>query len=127
MNHDLVTDEEIINTSLDKSFVMTEKTFKGQKLNKFSLGHRIILGQVREDSDSTEFFIWSTLFALVNDRAKLISLGWDKAKFRGAVLDWADSFKEEDFTEAVRIVEETFKEIADSRVTTGGGDSDPKQ
>ena len=28
MNHDLVTDEEIINQSLDKSFVMTEKTFK---------------------------------------------------------------------------------------------------
>lgn len=123
---DFIKDEEILNKNLDKTFALGERQFKGQKLNKFTLGHRIILNQVREEQDSTEFFIWSTLFCLVTPREKLVELGWDKNKFRGAVLDWADKFAEEDFVEAVKIVEDVFKEITDSKVTTKEGGGDPK-
>lgn len=123
---DFVKDDEALNKNLDKSFALGERHFKGQKLNKFTLGHRIILNQVREEQDSTEFFIWSTLFCLISPREKLVDLGWDKLNFRNAVLDWADSFVEEDFIEAVKIVEDVFKEITDSKVTTKEGGGDPK-
>jgi len=123
---DFVKDDEVLAKNLDKAFALGERQFKGQKLNKFTLGHRIILNQVREEQDSTEFFIWSTLFCLTTPREKLVELGWDKNKFRGAVLDWADKFVEEDFIEAVKIVEDVFKEITDSKVTTKEGGGDPK-
>lgn len=123
---DFVKDDEILAKNLDKTFALGERQFKGQKLNKFTLGHRIILNQVREEQDSTEFFIWGTLFCLVNQREKLVELGWDKNKFRKAVLDWADKFVEEDFIEAVKIVEDVFREITDSKVTTKEGGGDPK-
>lgn len=123
---DFVKDDEVLAKNLDKTFALGERQFKGQKLNKFTLGHRIILNQVREEQDSTEFFIWGTLFCLVNQREKLVELGWDKNKFRKAVLDWADKFVEEDFIEAVKIVEDVFREITDSKVTTKEGGGDPK-
>jgi len=41
-------------------------------------------------------------------------------------LDWADKFVEEDFIEAVKIVEDVFREINDSKVTTKEGGGDPK-
>lgn len=123
---DFVKDDEVLTKNLDKTFALGERQFKGQKLNKFTLGHRIILNQIREEQDSTEFFIWSTLFCLITPRQKLVELGWDKNKFRGAVLDWADNFVEEDFIEAVKIVEDVFKEITDSKVVTKEGGGDPK-
>lgn len=123
---DFVKDDEVLAKNLDKTFALGERQFKGQKLNKFTLGHRIVLNQIREEQDSTEFFIWSTLFCLITPRQKLVELGWDKNKFRGAVLDWADNFVEEDFIEAVKIVEDVFKEITESKVTTKEGGGDPK-
>jgi hypothetical protein len=125
-NLDFVKDDEVLAKNLDKTFALGERQFKGQKLNKFTLGHRIIINQVREEQDSTEFFIWSTLFCLVTPRNKLIELGWNKNNFRGAVLDWADNFVEQDFIEAVKIVEDVFKEISESKVTTKEGGDDPK-
>ena len=123
---DFIKDDEALGKRLDKAFALEERQFKGEKLNKFTLGHRIILNQIREESDSTEFFIWSTLYCLVTPRARLVELGWDKNKFRGAVLDWADKFVEEDFIEAVKIVEDVFKEISESKVVSDGGGGDPK-
>ena len=126
MNLDLQKDEEILNKALDKSFVINERLFKGQKLNKFSLGTRIVINQIREEIDTTEFFIWSTLFCLVQTRAELVKLAWDKAKFREAVLNWSDDFTEQDFMDGVKIVDEIFGELADARVQTSGGNDSPK-
>jgi hypothetical protein len=126
MNLDLQKDDEILNKSLDKSFVINERSFKGSKLNKFSLGTRIIINQIREESDTTEFFIWSTLYCLVQPRSELVKLAWDKAKFREAVLGWSDDFNEQDFIEGVKIVDEVFNELAEARVQTNGGGGSPK-
>lgn len=125
-NLDFVKDEEVFNKNLDKVFALGERQFKGEKLNKFTLGHRIILNQVREESDSTEFFVWATMFCLVTPRSELIKLGWDKNKFREAVLNWADKFIEQDFIDAVKIIEDVFKEINNSKVVSDGGGGDPK-
>ena len=37
-----------------------------------------------------------------------------------------DKFVEEDFIEAVKIVEDVFKEISESKVVSDGGGGDPK-
>lgn len=126
MNLDLQRDEDILNKALDKSFVVNERMFKGQKVGKFTLGTRIVMNQVREEADTTEFFIWSSLFCLCHTRPELVKLAWDKAKFREAVLNWSDEFTELDFAEGVKIVDEIFSEIADARVQTNGGSDSPK-
>lgn len=123
---DLQKDDEVLNKALDKSFVINERTFKGQRLGKFTLGTRIVVNQIREDSDTTEFFIWSTLYCLTQTRSDLVKLAWDKAKFREAVLDWSDTFVEADFIEGVKIVEEAFNELAEARVQASGGKEPPK-
>jgi len=126
MNLDLQKDEEILNKALDKSFVINERMFKGKKVGKFTLGTRIVMNQIREEADTTEFFIWSSLYCLTHPRSELVKLAWDKAKFREAVLNWSDDFNESDFIEGVKIVDEIFSEIAEARVQTNGGNDSPK-
>jgi hypothetical protein len=126
MNLDLQKDEEILNKALDKSFVINERIFKGNKVGKFTLGTRIVMNQIREEADTTEFFIWSSLYCLTHPRSELVKLAWDKAKFREAVLNWSDEFNEADFIEGVKIVDEIFSEIAEARVQTNGGNDSPK-
>jgi len=126
MNLDLQKDEEILNKALDKSFVINERMFKGNKVGKFTLGTRIVMNQIREEADTTEFFIWSSLYCLTHPRSELVKLAWDKAKFREAVLNWSDEFNEADFIEGVKIVDEIFSEIAEARVQTNGGSDSPK-
>ena len=126
MNLDLQKDEEILNKSLDKSFVINERMFKGSKVGKFTLGKRIVMNQIREEADTTEFFIWSSLYCLTHPRSELVKLAWDKAKFREAVLNWSDEFNEADFVEGVKIVDEIFSEISEARVQTNGGSDSPK-
>jgi hypothetical protein len=126
MNLDLQKDEEILNKALDKSFVINERMFKGNKVGKFTLGTRIVMNQIREEADTTEFFIWSSLYCLTHPRSELVKLAWDKAKFREAVLNWSDEFNEADFIEGVKIVDEIFSEISEARVQTNGGNDSPK-
>lgn len=126
MNLDLQKDEDILNKALDKSFVINERMFKGKKVGKFTLGTRIVMNQIREEADTTEFFIWSSLYCLTHPRSELVKLAWDKAKFREAVLNWSDDFNESDFIEGVKIVDEIFSEIAEARVQTNGGNDSPK-
>lgn len=126
MNLDLQKDEEILNKSLDKSFVINERMFKGIKVGKFTLGTRIVMNQIREEADTTEFFIWSSLYCLTHPRSELVKLAWDKAKFREAVLNWSDEFNEADFVEGVKIVDEIFSEISEARVQTNGDSDSPK-
>ena len=126
MNLDLQKDEEILNKALDKSFVINERMFKGIRVGKFTLGTRIVMNQIREEADTTEFFIWSSLYCLTHPRSELVKLAWDKAKFREAVLNWSDEFNEADFVEGVKIVDEIFSEISEARVQTNGGSDSPK-
>jgi hypothetical protein len=100
--------------------------FKGNKVGKFTLGTRIVMNQIREEADTTEFFIWSSLFCLTHPRSELVKLAWDKAKFRETVLNWSDDFNESDFIEGVKIVDEIFSEISEARVQTNGGNDSPK-
>jgi len=125
---DLVKDDEAIKKDVaDTSFALNQRQFKGQKLNKFTLGHRIVLNQIREPDDSTEFFIWSTVFSLIKSRDEVVDLAWSKAKFRKAVIDWVDTMKQEDFDEAVKLVSSIYEEINGSAVEVLDSDAGDKK
>lgn len=112
---DFIKDEDAIK-STDAPFALNQRSFKGKKLNKFTLGHRIVLNQIREPSDSVEFFIWSTVFSLIKTRDEIVDLAWDKARFRKSVIDWVDGMKQEDFDEAVKLVNSIYEEINNASV-----------
>jgi hypothetical protein len=126
---DFVKDDEALNErGGEASFALNQRTFRGQKLNKFTLGHRIVLNQIREEGDSVEFFIWSTIFSLIKTRQEIVDLAWNKTKFRSAVIDWVDTMKASDFEEAVAIVNSIYEEINGTSVMiTGDADSDKKK
>jgi len=127
-NLDFVNDEEPLKKDFENAaFALNQRQFKGQKLNKFTLGHRIVLNQIREPDDSTEFFIWSTIFSLIKSRDEVVDLAWNKAKFRRAVIDWVDTMKQEDFDEAVKLVSSIYEEINGSAVEVLDSDSSDKK
>jgi len=127
-NLDFVNDEEPLKKDFENAaFALNQRQFKGQKLNKFTLGHRIVLNQIREPDDSTEFFIWSTIFSLIKSRDEVVDLAWNKAKFRRAVIDWVDTMKQEDFDEAVKLVSSIYEEINGSAVEVLSSDPSDKK
>jgi hypothetical protein len=128
-NLDFVNDDQPIKKDIENaSFALNQRQFKGQRLNKFTLGHRIVLNQIREPDDSVEFFIWSTVFSLIKSRDEVINLAWNKARFRKAVIDWVDTMRQEDFDEAVKVVNSIYEEINGSAVEVlDGVDADKKK
>ena len=128
-NLDFVNDDQPIKKDIENaSFALNQRQFKGQRLNKFTLGHRIVLNQIRELDDSVEFFIWSTVFSLIKSRDEVVNLAWNKARFRKAVIDWVDTMRQEDFDEAVKVVNSIYEEINGSVVEVlDGVDADKKK
>jgi len=127
MSDDYKKDDEAIGAKQDSPFALNQRTFKGQKLNKFTLGHRVILSQIREENDSTEFYIWSTVFSLLKDKEEVVALAWNKTKFRKAVIDWIDTLSEKDFEEALNVVNSIYNEIAESRIEVAERDKQEKK
>lgn len=114
---DMVKDDEPIKKDAENaSFALNQRQFKGHRLNKFTLGHRIVLNQIREPNDSVEFFIWSSVFSLIKSRDEIVDLAWDKTRFRKAVIEWVDTMKQEDFDEAVKLINSIYEEINNSSV-----------
>jgi len=127
-NPDLIKDDEALgNKSPESSFALNQRSFKGQRLNKFTLGHRIVLNQIREESDSVEFFIWSTIFSLIKDRQEIVDLAWNKTKFRSAVIDWVDTMNPKDFEDAVSIVNSIYAELNETSAEILDKDDDKKK
>ena len=47
---------------LNATFVSNEKEFMGEKLAPYTEGSRLLLLQVRDDNDSSIYFIWSFIY-----------------------------------------------------------------
>jgi hypothetical protein len=127
MSNEYKKDSEAMGISEDSAFALNQRTFKGQRLNKFTLGHRIILNQVREENDSTQFFVLSTIFTLLKNKDEVIDLAWDKIKFRKAVIEWVDTLDEKDFDEAINVINSIYSEISQSRVEIAEGEKQEKK
>lgn len=98
---------DILNEELDSAFVAPARQFKGEELAPYTEGSRILLSQVRDDSDSGSFFVWSFVYMHIlikKDRKAAIALAWNKDKFRETILDWLSDKTKEDSENAENIV-----------------------
>ena len=91
--------EEALLQELDNSLISPDRYFKDQKLAPYTEGSRLLMLQVRDDSDSAIYFVWSFIYLhilLAEDRKRTIRLAWDKDAFREKLMDWIAEMSEED-------------------------------
>ena len=91
--------EEALLQELDNSLISPDRFFKHQRLAPYTEGSRLLMLQVRDDSDSAIYFVWSFIYLhilLAEDRKKTIRLAWDKDAFREKLMDWIAEMSEDD-------------------------------
>jgi len=91
--------EEALLQELDNSLISPDRFFKDQRLAPYTEGSRLLMLQVRDDSDSAIYFVWSFIYLhilLAEDRKKTIRLAWDKDVFREKLMDWIAEMTEDD-------------------------------
>jgi len=91
--------EEALLQELDNSLISPDRFFKDKRLAPYTEGSRLLMLQVRDDSDSAIYFVWSFIYLhilLAEDRKKTIRLAWDKDAFREKLMDWIAEMTEDD-------------------------------
>ena len=104
---------------LNSSFVSPDREFKGEKLAQYTEGSRLLLMQVRDDGDSSIYFIWSFLYLhilLAKNRKEAIKLAWNKDNFRESLMDWVAEKNEKDRDEATLLVSKIIEEANKGQV-----------
>ncbi len=104
---------------LDDVFVKPDRVFNKQKLAPYTEGSRLLMLQVRDDSDSAIYFVWSFIYLhilLAEDRKKTIRLAWDKDAFREKLMDWIAEMSEDDRTTASIMCSAILSEANKARV-----------
>jgi hypothetical protein len=111
--------EEALLQELDNSLISPDRYFKDQKLAPYTEGSRLLMLQVRDDSDSAIYFVWSFIYLhilLAEDRKRTIRLAWDKDAFREKLMDWIAEMSEEDRTTASIMCSSILSEANKARV-----------
>ena len=111
--------EEALLQELDNSLISPDRYFKDQKLAPYTEGSRLLMLQVRDDSDSAIYFVWSFIYLhilLAEDRKKTIRLAWDKDAFREKLMDWIAEMSEEDRNTASVMCSSILAEANKARV-----------
>ena len=109
---------------LNASFVSPERDFKGEALAPYTEGSRLLLMQVRDDGDSSIYFIWSFLYLhilLAKNRKEAIKLAWNKDNFRESLMGWVSSKTEADRDLATIIVSKIIEESNKGQVEVVAG------
>ena len=109
---------------LNSNFVSPERDFNGEKLAPYTEGSRLLLLQVRDDGDSSVYFIWSFIYLhilLAKNRKEAIKLAWKRDDFRESLLDWIASKNEKDRDMATTLVTSIIEEASKSSVEVIGG------
>ena len=95
---DLSSDDGVLTTGpthaeLAREFVNPGYYFKGQPLRPYTAGTDLLFSQVLDRNDATMTAIMSFIFIHREaiTREELLTLCWDKTKFRAALLDWIES------------------------------------
>ena len=117
---------DILSEELNSAFVAPEKEFCGDTLAPYTEGSRLLLSQIREDSDSPMFFVWAFLFVHIQikkNRKEAIKLCWDKDKFREAIFEWISTKTDNDREIGTELVGKILSEAEVGRVETVGGSS----
>jgi len=111
--------EEALLQELDNSLISPDRFFKDQRLAPYTEGSRLLMLQVRDDSDSAIYFVWSFIYLhilLAEDRKKTIRLAWDKDAFREKLMDWIAEMTEDDRNTASVMCSAILEEANKARV-----------
>jgi hypothetical protein len=104
---------------LNSSFVSPEREFMGEKLAPYTEGSRLLLLQVRDDNDSSIYFIWAFIYMhiqIAKNRKDAIKLAWDKDLFREKIIEYIEGKNESDRDSATKIVSAMVDEAQKGRV-----------
>jgi hypothetical protein len=104
---------------LNSSFVSPEREFMCEKLAPYTEGSRLLLLQIRDDEDSSIYFIWSFVYMhieLAKDRKEAIKLAWNKNLFREKVFLWADNKTQADRDIATNLVSSIIEEASKGQI-----------
>ena len=104
---------------LNETFVSNEKEFMGEKLAHYTEGSRLLLLQVRDDNDSSIYFIWSFIYMhiqIAKGRKEAIKLAWNRDLFREKIMDFIEGKTEADREMATNIVSNMIDEASKGRV-----------
>jgi hypothetical protein len=109
-----------LDEELNSVFVAPSRQFKGEELATYSEGSRLLMMQVRGESDSPMFFVWAFLYLHIQikkNRKEAIRLAWDKDSFREKIMEWADTMSELDRDNATSMVGQILEEAGKGQVT----------
>jgi hypothetical protein len=118
---------DILNDELNSAFIPNERQFKGETIAPYTEGSRLLLLQVRDEQDSSVFFIWAFLYMhiqLAKNKKDAIKLAWNKDLFREKVMDWIENKNEQDRAEATNIVSAIIEQSQKGQVEPIGSNSE---
>jgi hypothetical protein len=104
---------------LNATFVSNEKEFMGEKLAPYTEGSRLLLLQVRDDNDSSIYFIWSFIYMhiqIAKGRKEAIKLAWNRDLFREKIMEYIEGKTEADRDIATTIVSNILDEAQKGKV-----------
>jgi hypothetical protein len=104
---------------LNSAFISPEKEFMGEKLAPYTEGSRLLLLQVRDDEDSSIYFIWSFIYVhilLAKNKKDAIKLAWNKNLFREKIMEYIEGKTEADREIATTIVSNILDEAQNGKV-----------
>ena len=110
---------DILNEELDSAFIAPARQFKGEELAPYTEGSRLLMMQIRGDSDSPMFFVWSFIYLhiqLKKNKKEAIRLAWDKDGFREKIFEWADEMNESDRETGTTLVGTILEEAGKGQV-----------
>jgi len=110
---------DILNEELDSAFIAPSRQFKGEELAPYTEGSRLLMMQIRGESDAPMFFVWAFVYLhieLKKNRKEVVKLAWDKNAFRERILDWADTMSEADREKATMLVGSILEEAGKGQV-----------
>lgn len=108
-----------LDEELNSAFIAPNKEYMGEPLANYTEGSRLLLMQVRDDADSSVYFIWSFIFIhiqLFKNRKEATKLAWDRDLFREKLFEYIDGKTEEDRAVAMKIVSAMIDEASKGRV-----------
>ena len=104
---------------LNSAFISPQKEFMGEKLAPYTEGSRLLLLQVRDDNDSSIYFIWSFIYVhilLAKNKKDAIKLCWNKDLFREKIMEYIEGKTEADRDAATQIVSNILDEAQKGKV-----------
>ena len=104
---------------LNSAFISPQKEFMGEKLAPYTEGSRLLLLQVRDDNDSSIYFIWSFIYVhllLAKNKKDAIKLCWNRDLFREKIMEYIEGKTEADRDAATQIVSNILDEAQKGKV-----------